>query len=170
MKQQPFTRYRSKTVNCQVFQGESSITVLTTNNIQMPNIIATAEAENTGEAYATKLITNQHRLLADEPFDLGGQNLGPNPGDYLCMALASCMVITLRMYITRKGWEIGRIKAKVNLVKSTNTASGNNTFYCSVSFGETLTTEQRGKLCKIAKACPLHRLLSRPSDIITLLD
>lgn len=136
----------------------------------MPNIIATAEAENTGEAYTTTLQTNRHMLIADEPFDLGGQDLGPAPGDFLCMALASCMVITLRMYITRKGWEISWIKAKVNLVKSTDNAAGNNIFYCSVSFGKKLSTEQREKLCKIAKACPLHRLLNKPSEIITLLD
>ncbi|SIT83087.1 OsmC family protein [Pontibacter indicus] len=136
----------------------------------MPNIIATAEAENTGEMYTTTLQTNRHTLIADEPLDLGGQDLGPGPGDFLCMALASCMVITLRMYITRKGWEIGRINAKVNLVKSPDTATGANTFYCSVSFSEKLTAEQHGKLCKIAKACPLHRLLNRPSNIITLLE
>ncbi|PKV75908.1 OsmC family protein [Pontibacter ramchanderi] len=136
----------------------------------MPNIIATAEAENTGEAYTTTLQTNQHMLIADEPTDLGGQELGPAPGDFLCMALASCMVITLRMYITRKGWEIGRIRARVNLVKNIDKAAGSNTFYCNLSFSEKLTAEQCEKLHKIAKACPLHRLLNKPSDIITLLE
>lgn len=135
----------------------------------MPNIIATAEAENTGEVYATKLLTNKHTLLADEPFELGGQEMGPSPGDFLCIALASCMVITLRMYIARKGWKISQIKARVDQVESP-IPSGNATFYCNVSFVETLTSEQRDKLFKIATACPLHRILNKPSDIITLLE
>lgn len=136
----------------------------------MPNIIATAEAENKGDKYTTKLHVNQHALVADEPLLIGGQDLGPAPGDYLCMALASCMVITLRMYVDRKGWSIPQIKAKINLIKGSDTASGNNTFYCNVSLDGTLTAEQREKLLKIAKACPLHRLLAKPSDVITLLE
>jgi putative redox protein len=136
----------------------------------MPKIIASAEAENNGERYTTKLLANQHTLVADEPLIIGGQDLGPAPGEYLCMALASCMVITLRMYVERKGWSVSLIKAKVNLVKGSDTVSGNNIFYCNVSLDGALTAEQRDKIAKIAKACPLHRLLSKPSDLITLLE
>lgn len=68
--------------------------VRTSNPRQMPNIIATAEAENTGEAYTTD--------------------------------------------VTREGWEIGRIRARVNLVKNIDKASGSNTFYCNLSFSEKL--------------------------------
>jgi putative redox protein len=133
------------------------------------NIIATADAENNGELYTINLNVNGHTLIADELTEKGGLDLGPAPGDYICMSLASCTVITLRMYANRKGWNLEKIHAKVNLVSGKALPSGNNTFYVELSFSGDLTNEQRQRLMEIADACPVHRLLKKPTDIITML-
>lgn len=132
-------------------------------------IIASATAENTGEIYKTELKMSQHLLVADEPPEAGGKDEGPAPGDYLCMSLASCKVITLRMYAARKNWKADLIKIRVNLVKSTEIESGNNTFFCEVELKGDLTHEQKKRMMEIAKACPLDRLLRKPSDIVSVL-
>lgn len=136
----------------------------------MPKIIATAEAENTGELYSTNIKVHQHELLADELAEAGGTDTGPAPADYLCTALASCKTITVRMYARRKQWKVDTIKVKVNLVKGDQMESGNNTFFCEVTVTGELDAEQRARLLEIAKACPVHRLLSKPSDIVTIMD
>jgi putative redox protein len=136
----------------------------------LAKVIATAEAENNGEIYQTKVCVNHHTLIVDEPPEVGGKDTGPAPGDYLCMALASCTAITLRMYVDRKKWQVEKIKVKVTLVKGTETPSGNNTFYCSLSFVGVLDSEQQKRLQQIASACPIHRLLHKPSDIFTVLE
>lgn len=136
----------------------------------MPKIIATAEAENTGDIYSTNIKVHQHPLLADELPEVGGMDTGPAPGDYLCTALASCKAITLRMYVKRKAWNVDVIRVKVNLVKGDEMASGTNTFFCEVSVTGELEDTQRARLLEIAKACPVHRLLSKPSDIVTIMD
>lgn len=136
----------------------------------MSKIIATARAENNTGSYTTELQVNQYTFIADEPKDIGGQDLGPKPGDYLCMALASCTAITLRMYAQRKGWSIEQISVKVDLAKSDDTPAGNQTFYCEVSVKGNLAEEQMARLLQIAKACPIHRLLTRPCDVITTLS
>jgi len=133
-------------------------------------IIATAEAENRGEIYTTHIKVHQHELLADELAEVGGLDTGPAPGDYVCSALASCKTITLRMYSKRKGWNVDVIKVKVDLVKGDQMASGNNTFFCEVSITGDLDEEQRKRLLEISKSCPIHRLLSKPSDIVTIMD
>lgn len=79
----------------------------------MTNIIATAEAENRGESYLTQINVDQHDLTADEPIEVGGKDLGPDPMNYLCAALGSCTAITLRMYVQRKGWDVPKINVKV---------------------------------------------------------
>src|SRR4051812_42703840 len=96
-------------------------------------IIATALAENKGELYTTRMLVQQHSLVADELPAYGGHDLGPDPGSYLCMSLASCTVITLRMYAERKGWSIEKITTKVDLVKAEDPANVSNSFYCEVS-------------------------------------
>ncbi|MBN9295866.1 MAG: OsmC family protein [Filimonas sp.] len=132
-------------------------------------IVAAAEAENNGALYETKLTVNQHVLIADELPASNGKDLGPSPGDFICMSLASCTVITLRMYINRKQWNIENIKAKVTLIKGDQTASGNNTFYCELIFTGEIDPEQHKRLLEIAKACPIHRLLGKPSDVVTVI-
>lgn len=134
----------------------------------MSKIIASAEAVNSGNAYTTALSSGKHSLTSDEPLQNNGKDLGPAPGDLLCMSLASCTAITLRMYVQRKCWSVDEFIVSVNLVKGTETASGNNTFYCTVTWKGELSPEQEKRILEIAKACPVHRLLTKPSDVITV--
>ena len=132
-------------------------------------IIASAWAENTGGIYRTELLINQHILVSDEPKSIGGKDEGPAPGDFLCMSLASCKVITLRMYVQRKGWKVDTISVKVDLVKATEMETGNNTFFCELKVTGDLDEEQRIRLLDISKACPIHKLLNKPSDVVSSL-
>lgn len=52
-----------------------------------------AEAVNNGDLYTTSMNTNDHELVADELKDFGGKNLGPSPGDCLCMSPVSCRAL-----------------------------------------------------------------------------
>ena len=132
-------------------------------------IIASALAENGGKIYSTELKINQHLLLSDELPEIGGKDEGPSPGHYLCMSLAACKVITLRMYAQRKNWQVDVIKVKANLVKGSELESGNNTFFCEVEINGDITDEQKKRMMEIAKACPLDKLLRKPSDIVSVL-
>ena len=132
-------------------------------------IIASATAENNGEIYKTALTTNQHLLVAYELPAVGGKDEGPAPADYMCMALASCKAITLRMYAQRKNWQVDAIKVKASLVKGTAMESGNNTFFCEIEIKGDVTDEQKMRMLEIAKACPVDKLLRRPSEMVSLL-
>lgn len=134
-----------------------------------PKIIASAQAENTGDIYKTELKINQHLLIADELPEAGGKDEGPDPTDYLCMSLASCKAITLRMYAQRKNWKIDVIKVKVNLVKGSDMESGKSTFFSEVDIKGELDDEQRTRMLQIAKACPIDRILTKSSDSISVL-
>ena len=133
----------------------------------MPTIIATAEVTNNGDSYTSGIQVHQHELIADEPLEKGGEDLGPAPGDYLCAALASCKAITLRMYATRKKWSIEEIKVKIDLLKDEQVPMGDNKFLCELNFKGNLDEDQIKRLTTIADMCPLQRLLKKPSTIIT---
>jgi len=45
-------------------------------------------------------------LIADEPASLGGTDPGQDPCTLVLSSLASCKLITLRMYIDRKSWDL----------------------------------------------------------------
>ena len=76
------------------------------------NEILSAEALIGRETYRTELSARQHRIIGDEPPEVGGTDQGPRPGDFLRMALASCTAITLRMYADRKKFPVESIRVK----------------------------------------------------------
>ena len=58
-----------------------------------------------------------HSLIVDEPAAAGGGGTGPDPYDYLAVALAGCTALTLRIYARLKGLELGRISVTVDHAK-----------------------------------------------------
>lgn len=133
-------------------------------------IVGIAKALNSSNAYRTVLQSQQHELIADEPVTAGGSGEGPAPGDYLCMSLAACKAITLRMYVQRKQWDVGEIHVKVSLLRA-NTAEGPvHTFMCQVSASGNLTAEQKERLLQIEKMCPVSKLLSKGANVVSAIE
>ncbi len=128
--------------------------------------IQTATATIGRDLYQTTLQARGHELLADEPTDVGGKDLGPRPGDFVRMALASCTAITLRMYANRKNFEVEQISVSVS-----NGAFDQKTSYnTEIKITGSLTEEQRTRMLQIAKLCPVHKALTNPIEINTQLS
>ena len=106
-------------------------------------------------------------LISDEPQILGGKNLGLNPTELLAASLASCTVITLRMYINRKQWEVSDIKVKIDFERDSERNVSLFTRKIEV-IGEVDET-QRQRLETIANSCPIHKTLTHSIEIKTTL-
>ena len=132
-------------------------------------IVGTAEALNGTRTYKTLLKSRQHTAIADEPVTAGGNDEGATPGDYICMSLAACKAITLRMYVQRKQWDVGEINVKVNLVRSEGATGSIHSFLCELDIAGNLTTEQKERLLHIDKACPISKLLAKGAEVTTVI-
>ncbi len=119
------------------------------------------------DKYKTIITSDDHTIIADEPFDLDGQNLGMNPGELLCSSLASCTSITLRMYSDRKEWNVSEIEVNVEL----NKEDKDNTFLArKVLITGKLDEKQQSRMLAIANACPIHKLLEKGIAISTEIE
>ncbi|MEW5962675.1 MAG: OsmC family protein [Pseudomonadota bacterium] len=131
--------------------------------------------------YQSAVVAGRHRLFADEPTSVGGDDLGPSPYDYLSIALGACKAITLRMYAARKGLEIGRISVEVRHGKVPvehcadcgRVAEGRvgkiDRFECEIAVEGELAAEVADRLVEIAGKCPVHRTLEATSAVVTRL-
>jgi putative redox protein len=118
------------------------------------------------EKYKVTIEWRNGVLIADEPVDLGGKDLGPDPYTLLMASLASCTVSTLRMYIDRKGWDISAISVQVNLYQEL-TEPLTTTIVRNIQFGDTISQEQEERLLIIANKCPISKILEHKIIINT---
>lgn len=120
------------------------------------------------ESFKTTLTAGNHELISDEPTTVeGGQNLGPDPYDYLLMSLGTCTVMTVKMYARQKGWELGDLFMELRHNKShvddcktcENPSSKIDIIEKELIIKGDLNDEQIDKLLEISKKCPVHRTL-----------
>lgn len=134
----------------------------------------------TGEGkFQNIVMTGQHRLFADEPVAAGGLDTGPNPYDYLSIALGACTAMTLRMYAAHKQMALGRISVEVRHGKVAaehcadcgHAAEGRegriDRFERIISIDGAIDQALGDKLVEIAGKCPVHRTLEASSAVIT---
>lgn len=108
-----------------------------------------------------------HKLVADEPEDLGGHDKGPDPYLYLATALGTCTAMTLNMYATRKKWPVEQIKVnmihkKIKAVDCEECESDKgyiDILERHIKVTGELDREQQERMLEIANKCPVHRTL-----------
>ncbi len=89
----------------------------------------------------------------------GGQDTGPDPFTLLLSSLASCTLITLRMYIDRKSWDIPSITVNTNLYQETKDEKTTTIIDRDILFTSPVSDEQKLRLQEIAKLCPVSKIL-----------
>lgn len=129
----------------------------------MDDTIKWVSARVGNDLYKTEIITDTHTFLADEPIDNGGKDLAPSPGDFLRTSLASCTAITLRMYADRKNFAVENIEVKVG----TESQDGKTIFHRKIIITGSIDDAQRKRMMQIANACPVHKVLVNPIEILT---
>ena len=111
------------------------------------------------EAYTHEVeIEGGHTIVIDEPPEAGGNDEGPSPTRAAAAALAACTAITCEMYAARKGWELGKLEAQVDVEYGEN--SSLEELAVTLRVPEALDAEQQDRLLVIASKCPLHRALT----------
>src|SRR5215469_14360502 len=121
------------------------------------------------------LLDGRHRLVADEPRSVGGDDEGPGPYELLLMSLGACTSMTLRLYAERKGWKLKRTIVRLRHSR----IHADDCVGCEekpmlldhiervIELQGELDETQRKRLMEIADRCPVHRTLTSEIRIET---
>jgi putative redox protein len=115
------------------------------------------------EKYQCTIEWRNGKFISDEPETSGGKDLGPDPYTLLLSSLASCTLVTLRMYIDRKGWNIPSITVNVNMYSEKKEDLLTTIIDRDIIFSADTPEEQKTRLQEIASSCPISKILQ--SDI-----
>ncbi len=99
------------------------------------------------------VIDGRHRLVTDEPTQVGGEGSGPAPHELFPAALAACISTTLVMYARTKDWELGDVEVSVDY----DHRSTPRRFAVTIALGGDLSEDQLERLERAARSCPVRR-------------
>ena len=128
----------------------------------------TVSVQETREGKLTQtILAGRHRLRADEPEGLGGNDSGPGPYDLLLAALGACTSMTVRMYADLKQLPLEKITVRLKHEKihaqdcaECETKEGKiDKIEREIELQGPLDEAQRARLLEIANKCPVHRTL-----------
>jgi putative redox protein len=115
----------------------------------------------------TEIRAGEHRLVADEPVAVGGEDTGPTPYGLLSAALAACTSMTLQMYARHKQIPLDEVavtvahdKIHADDCEECETREGRiDRFERRIRLSGPLDAAQREGMLRIADRCPVHRTL-----------
>ncbi len=127
---------------------------------------AVGSTGSTVPKYRVDLRVGAHQLVADEPADVGGGDLGPSPFGLLVSALVACTATTLRMYAERHGWEVSTIDVNVRYDVDEHRRG---TMVRTITVPGDLSGEQLDALASIAERTPVTLAIRDGTPITTTL-
>lgn len=131
---------------------------------------------NLGDSgFTTQVKAGVHFLVADEPEEVGGNNFGPTPYEFLSTALAACTSMTIKMYANRKKWPLENVETHVNYSRKhaedcldcEKEASKIDAFERFIVIEGDLDQKQQARILQIADKCPIHKTLTSHTVIST---
>jgi len=121
------------------------------------------------EKYQCTIEWRNGKIISDEPETSGGKDTGPDPHTLLLSSLASCTLMTLRMYIDRKGWDIPQIEVNTNYYSEMTGENTSIIIDIDIKFLSEIDKEKKLRLLEIAKKCPISKILEGDTKVRTFL-
>ena len=146
----------------------------TTTTATVPGTVIVRETRR--GTFEQEIISGAHRLIADEPVNVGGLDSGPGPYDLLLAALGACTSMTLRLYADRKKLPLTRVEVRLRhgRIYATDCAECEtkegmiDRIERVITLQGDLDASERARLMDMADKCPVHRTLKSEIDIRTV--
>lgn len=127
------------------------------------------------EGFLSRIEARDFKLLSDEPENLGGSNLGPNPVEYVLGALAACQEIVIKAHAGQLGIKLTSVRVEaegdIDLRGFFNISDESRAGFNKVRYHTVIETEDTDhqKLKKLKELslnrCPVLDIIQNPVEV-----
>lgn len=111
-----------------------------------------------------------HRLLVDQPADLGGEDSAPTPTELFVASLASCVAFYARRYLRRHDLDATGLAVEAGFVLATKPGRVTD-IELRLTLPEGFPQDRRAALLAVAGHCTVHNsITSAPEILLRLAD
>ncbi len=117
-----------------------------------------------GEAY--EVAVRGHRVLVDQPADVGGQDSGPTPTELFVASLAACVAFYAGRYLTRHGYSRAGLGVSASFDMATDRPARVSGIHLAVQVPASLPAQRWPALRAVVSHCTVHNSLAAPPQVI----
>lgn len=105
-----------------------------------------------------------HRLVVDQPTELGGEDTAPTPTELFVASLASCVAFYARRYLRRHGLSTEGLAVETDFVLGAKPARVTD-LDLRITLPAGFPEERRDALLAVASHCTVHNSITHAPDI-----
>lgn len=106
-----------------------------------------------------------HRLVVDQPVDLGGADTAPTPTELFVASLASCVAFYARRYLRRHGLPAEGLAVDSDFVLGARPARVTD-IEVRIILPAGFPEDRRDALLAVASHCTVHNSISQAPDVV----
>ena len=117
-----------------------------------------------GEAY--EVTVRGHRVVVDQPAEVGGQDSAPTPTELFVASLATCVAFYAGRYLTRHGYSRAGLAVSVGYQMASDRPARVSGIRLTVRVPAGLPPERWAALRAVVSHCTVHNSLASPPAVI----
>jgi uncharacterized OsmC-like protein len=151
----------------QATSASVAIPVVRTTTPPPADTVSMRVDHDTGDRFAIQI--RGHRVVVDQPAEMGGDDVGPTPTELFVASLASCVGFYARRYLARHDLDATGLAVEVaNTMATKPSRVGDVTLRLVVPAG--VPQERQAALLAMAGHCTVHNTLTVSPEVTIALD
>lgn len=121
-----------------------------------------------GEAYDIRV--RDHRVLVDQPADLGGADRALTPTELFVGSLAACVAFYAGRYLSRHGFDRDGLEVRAGFDMATDRPARVAAIRVTVRVPDDFPAERRAALAAVASHCTVHNTLTTQPNVTVAVE
>jgi len=129
----------------------------------VPDVYRLDVTHRHGDAYDVDI--RGHRLLVDQPTQVGGTDVAPTPVELFAASLATCVAFHAGRYLKRHGLPRGGLRVHTEFTMAADPPARVESLRITITPPPALSAQRHAAMLAVASHCTVHNTLRLPPRV-----